>query len=117
MKLLLKTALFFVMLSFSSYGQDVYPKSAFYKPASGQSADITLSVSGYDSNLIGKLKDELVSFEEKVELVHYDPKHEQLHIVYNEHMLLSDLVDLFDRYHVKHNKVSTTVSPIKSGQQ
>ena len=117
MNKLLQAGILVLMISFSGYGQDSYPKSVFYKPLSGQTADITLSVSDYDANLIGKLKDELISFEEKVELVHFDVKHQQLRVIYNENMLLSDLVDLFDRYHVNHNKQSATVSPIKNGQQ
>lgn len=57
-----------------------------YTPAEpGNSVTISINIKNLDEEKVSKLKDNLISFEEKVLAVKYDPKKCSLDITYNEY--------------------------------
>lgn len=84
--------------------QSFYQKSLFRICPTGKTVTIKLDVSEFPENNVGALKDELISYEEKIELVNLDEQTSYLVFVYNDKMDLEELVDLFEKHEINHTR-------------
>lgn len=117
MKLLRMAVVVVSLVAFQSYSQDEFPKSLFSKADAGTTNTVTVGVSGYDVNVVGKLKDDLSAFEEKIESVSFDEDNKELIVVYNEYMIVEDIIRLFELHKVDHRKREFSISTTNPSRQ
>lgn len=84
--------------------QQEFGKTIFISPEPQQLVTIEASIEGKDMNEIGEFKDKLLAYEEKVSEVEIDNSTQLMYITYNEHMLLEDLRELFERYAIPYRR-------------
>lgn len=86
---------FFVSITIFSYGQTDPQTSVFLPAHSGEEQKVTINVSNHSPNDVGELKDKLLGFQGKIVLVHYDENLGTMTIIYNENMIVSELIGEF----------------------
>lgn len=79
-------------------------KTIFEKAQSGKTQTIIINVAQYSPNLIGLLKDELITYQEKVTNVTYNEINTHFSFTYNEHMLKEDLIEVFKKHGINYYK-------------
>ena len=96
------TSLFVLLLTFVAQSQTDWDKTIFVEVGANETTTISLNLETYSSNQIGSLKDDLISFDEKVLEIRIKDQVNSMYITYNGAMLLSDLVKVFEKHHVDY---------------
>lgn len=90
-------------------------KTIFEKPLTGEEITLNVNLYNYDMNTIGQLKDDLFQFQYvgKISLISLDEFKKILTIIYNEKMLESDFIRVFNDNKVNFllkNKPNTDIT-------
>ena len=93
---------FLLVINFFGYSQTEIDKTIFKPVSLNQTETIIINVRNYDKNVVGMLKDDLVSFDGKVNSVDLDEANNLLHITYNDKMLLEDMISVFDKHNINY---------------
>jgi len=101
---MLKTFTLLLLLSYTltTAAQENIKETIFEVPAPNQVVTVMTSIQNQPMNDVGALKDELLTYDEKVVDVSIDLKAKLLHVAYNEHMLLDDLRQAFERHNIPY---------------
>lgn len=112
----MKFIILFVTILFSTISlaqnqnslEEANSQSVFRKALAGETLKVVLDVSIYSDDTIKKLKNNLDGFTTEIPKVHYNKSMKKLTFIYNEHLVLNNLVNVFN-----DNKISHKNSTIK----
>lgn len=94
------------IICFTGNSQEEATKTIFKSVEINQTETVILEFNSNERNVIGELKDDLISFDEKVTMVILDEEEQLLYVTYNDKMLLEDLINTFRKHNVNYLKES-----------
>lgn len=77
-----------------------YQKTIFEICPPGETITLSFDISNYSEKSTALLKDELSTYKEKVDFVKIDDISLIMTIIYNEHLVMEELQELFEKYHL-----------------
>jgi len=86
------------------FSQTKDEQTIFKDLPSGKTNTITLNTSYYSPNVLGKFKDDLLSFNEKILKVSYNESNKLFLFTYSSEMSTNDLIELFKKHHISYTR-------------
>ena len=109
--ILLLAAILYSAIGFSQNQNNIKEantQSVLRKALAGETIKVVLDVSTYNDDNIKKFSNKLNNFTTEIPKVHYNKNVKKLTFIYNEHLVLNNLINIFN-----DNKISHKNSTIK----
>lgn len=97
MKLILLLALISIFFHSNVSAQTTWDKTIFELATPSELTTLKINIGSHTANQVGALKDELIQFEEKVLSVKIKGDADFILLIYNDKMLLEDLISAFEK--------------------
>jgi hypothetical protein len=108
MKFIILTAA--ILLGSLGFSQGQENKTIFKQLNTGEVHTIHVNSSYYSLNNIGKLKDELSTYHEKITDISFNEAQNLLSFTYNEFMQKEDLIHLFESNKIEYIKTTRAIN-------